>query len=53
MQIFTCSSPTRVVGYRLVQLAVLVFTGIELIFFLVAGIALCFGFSMRIMSITY
>ena len=31
---------------------VLVLAGIELIFFLVAGIVLCFGFSVRIMLIT-
>jgi len=34
-------------------LFVLVLTGIELIFFLVAGIVLCFGFSMRRMLIMY
>jgi len=27
--------------------------GIELIFFLVAGVVLCFGFGMKIMLITY
>ena len=32
---------------------VLVSAGIELIFFLVAGIVLCFGFSMRIMLIAH
>ena len=32
---------------------VLVSAGIELIFFLVAGSALCFGFSVRIMLITH
>jgi len=32
---------------------VLVLAGIELIFFLVAGIVLCFGFRKRIMLITY
>ena len=31
---------------------VLVLAGIELIFFLVAGTVLCFGFSVRIMLIT-
>ena len=30
-------------------MAVLVLAGIELVFFLVAGIVLCFGFSTRIM----
>ena len=33
--------------------AALVSAGIELIFFLVAGIVLCFGFSMRRMLITH
>ena len=32
---------------------VLVLAGTELMFFLVAGIVLCFGFSMRIMLITH
>ena len=32
--------------------SVLVSSGIELIFFLVAGTVLCFGFSVRIMLIT-
>ena len=32
---------------------VLVSAGIKLIFFLVAGIVLCFGFRMRIMLITH
>jgi len=32
---------------------VLVSSGIELIFFLVAGIVLCFGFSVRIVLITH
>ena len=32
---------------------VLVSAGIELIFFLVAGIVLCFGFSRKIMLITH
>ena len=32
---------------------VLVSAGIELIFFLVAGTVLCFGFSVRIMLITH
>ena len=33
--------------------SVLVLAGIELIFFLLAGIMLCFGFRMRIMLITH
>ena len=32
---------------------VLVLAGIELIFFLVAGTVLCFGFSVRMMLITH
>ena len=36
----------------LASIAVLVSAGIELIFFLVAGTVLCFGFSVRIMLIT-
>ena len=34
-------------------IVVLVSAGIELIFFLVAGTVLCFGFSVRIMLITH
>jgi len=33
--------------------AVLVMAGIELVFFLVAGVVLCFGFGMSIVLITY
>jgi len=32
---------------------VLVLAGIELIFFLVAGVVLCFGYGMKIVLITY
>jgi len=32
---------------------VLALAGIELIFFLVAGVVLCFGFGMKIMLIIY
>jgi len=37
----------------IVYTCVLVLAGIELIFFVVAGIVLCFGFRMRIMLITH
>jgi len=36
-----------------ISVVVLVSAGIELIFFLVADIVLCFGFRMRIMLITH
>jgi len=32
---------------------ILVSAGIELIFFLIIGVVLCFGFGMKIMPITY
>ena len=38
---------------RAVSLGVLVLAGIKLIFFLVAGIVLCFGFRIRIVLITH
>jgi len=37
----------------ILQDLVLVSAGVELIFFLVAGVVLCFGFGMKIMFITY
>ena len=39
--------------FSIMEPPVLVSAGIELIFFLVAGIVLCFGFSRRIMLITH
>ena len=39
--------------FQFLRGGVLVSTEIELIFFLVAGIVLCFGFSRRIMLITH
>ena len=49
---FCSSDPRLPLQSAYTKLTVLVSAGRELIFFLVAGTVLCFGFSVRIMLIT-
>ena len=50
----TAEGKTKPMHFNLLfLLVVLVLAGIELVFFLVAGIVLCVGFRMKIMLITH